>query len=903
MKIEHLKKTFLIPLAIVILFSCLNLFSFYTAGEHIFFDLFLHLTKGPPEDRRIVLLNIDDLAIARVGMFPWSRSIMADGLITMKEMGAAYAVFDIEYTEKSPMGLNSDVLKKEIPKSVKEQMASLSGNTTGLFQAIASGNISLKDAADYIYQLEDLNRETRDKLLAEINEIARDNDEYFGQAAAYFEKACFTVNILSYEEEEYSAEHKKWVRDNLAVNVTLDGESPHPVAVDIRPAVAPILQRAASAGFPNVVIDPNGVRRRVDLLAEYDGVFFPQLSFQAVYDLAGRPELILSKDSLIMKDARFPGEEVQDLEIPLDPEGHFVINWPRKEFEESFKQLSYYYLILNDQQEELLIQNLEIMKEAGYLNYYRGNQPLLDLYDYGISLRQQMLSEGDMGPFEDFLAVRKMFFEEADNFLNGDSRDSITDRIDQLLENPDVPESQKEQYQEIRDSVITSFSETGKLLANLMETRTTLTEALDGAICYLGWTGTATTDRGVNPFDGTYDNVGTHASIANTILNRDFIDQLPLWPSIIAAILIVIIYYITTSELSALPSILAGIGFNVFILVCGWLVFQLTNIYVPILTPMLATIITFVALTVVNLLSTSQEKAFIRNAFGQYLSNDVINDLLENPDKLNLGGEKKVLTALFTDVQGFSTISEAMDPTDLVTLLNMYLTKMSDILMDHMGTIDKFEGDAIISFFGAPNSFSDHAYKACLAAVLMKRAENIMNEKVMAEKMSPNPLLTRIGINTGDIVVGNMGTAKKMDYTMMGNAVNLAARLEGVNKRYGTYVMMSDATYEAGGKEFATRRLDRVRVVGIHTPVRLYELIEEKSQLTKEKKILLKYFEKGLTIFEEERDWKQAFAYFKKVLSLDPSDGPAKYYLEKCKTYFKEPPAKDWDGVYSLTEK
>jgi adenylate cyclase len=178
-----------------------------------------------------------------------------------------------------------------------------------------------------------------------------------------------------------------------------------------------------------------------------------------------------------------------------------------------------------------------------------------------------------------------------------------------------------------------------------------------------------------------------------------------------------------------------------------------------------------------------------------------------------------------------------------------------------------------------------------------------MNEKVLEEKMSPNPLLTRIGINTGEIVVGNMGTAKKMDYTMMGNAVNLAARLEGVNKRYGTYVMISDATYEAGGKEFATRRLDRVRVVGIHTPVRLYELIEEKSKLTKEKKVLLKYFEKGLTIFEEERDWKQAFVYFKKVLSLDPNDGPAKYYLDKCRTYLNEPPAKDWDGVYSLTEK
>ena len=902
MNLKHIKKTFLIPVIIVLVFSLFNLFAFFTVGENIFFDMFLKLTPGLHEDEKIVLLNIDDLAIARVGMFPWSRSIMADGLILMKEMGAAGAVFDIEYTEESPMGLNSEFMNEEIPKELNKQFGDISNNTTGLFQAIASGNISLEDASDYVFQLQDLTESAKQQLSQKISSIARDNDAYFGQAARYFENSFYTVNMLSQEEEEYSVELKTWVKNNMGINVTASDDSMHLKAIDIRPAVAKIVMNAKSIGFPNVKIDSDGVRRRVKLLGEYDGVFFPQLSFQAIYDQLGRPDIEAYKDRIILKNASTPDGEIRDLNIPLDPDGFFIINWPRKEFEDSFTQLSYYYLVLHDRQEKLLVQNLGLMSDAGYLNYYKGNTSLLGIYDYTQSMKNDMLNGGSLEQLEEYKNIRNYFFTEVTAFLNGDSQEAITNRIDSLLANPDVPETSKEQYRTIKESVATSFSESAKMAANLKETRAVLSNTLDGALCFLGWTGTATTDRGVNPFDATYDNVGTHASIANTILNEGFIDILPQWPAIIAAIILVLLYFKVTSKMSPIPGILTGLGFILFIFVCGWLIFRSFDVYFPILTPLLSTSVTFIAITIVNFLSTSQEKTFIRNAFGQYLSNEVITDLLDNPEKLNLGGEKKNLTAIFTDVKGFSTISEAMDPTDLVNLLNMYLTEMSDIIMEQMGTIDKFEGDAIISFFGAPTDFPDHAYKACLAAVQMKRAENIMNEKIEEEKLSPHPLLTRIGINTGDMVVGNMGTAKKMDYTMMGNAVNLAARLEGVNKRYGTWLLMSESTYDTGGKDFATRRLDRVRVVGINTPVRLFELVEEKSKLSSAKKEIIEIFDEGLTIFEE-RDWKKAQGYFKKALDVDPEDGPAKYYLERCENYAKKPPRKDWDGVYNLTEK
>ena len=901
-KLRHLKKSIFIPILSVLLFSLLIPFSFFKTGESQFYDLFLHLSPGPEQDERLVLLNIDDLAIARVGMFPWSRSIMADGLILMKEMGAGAAVFDIEYTEESPMGLNGEFLHKSVPKVLDTQFQSVSENTIGLFQAIASGNISLKEAEEYIYQLQDLQDSAKQNILKTVQSIARDNDSYFGQSVRYFGNAYFTVNMLIQREDEYSQELKDWVRENLSIPVKVSGDALPLKAVDIRPAIAPIVRNSIRVGFPNVKIDSDGVRRRINLIGEYEGTYFPQLSFQAVYDILGQPELELSRDRLVLKDAEFGDGEVRDIRIPLDPKGLFVINWPRSEFEESFKQLSYYYLVLHQEQEKLLVENLNIMNDAGYLNYHQGGTSPLNAWEYAENLRQDMLEGGDLNQMEDYREVRKVFISEAEAFLHGEASSRIKGRIDQILANPDVSESQKIQYQEIRSSVENSFSETAAILDNLVETRKILSDSLTGAICYIGWTGTATTDRGVNPFDATYDNVGTHASVANSILQEDFIDILPVWWAILAAVLFVMLYYRVQLNLTPGRSIISGLGFMLFILASSLILFRSAGLYFPVFLPMLATATTFVALTIISLLSTSKEKTFIRNAFGQYLSNEVINDLLENPDKLNLGGEKKLLTAIFTDVKGFSTISEAMDPTDLVTLLNMYLTEMSDIIMDERGTIDKFEGDAIISFFGAPTTFNDHAYRACLSAVKMKRAEAIMNKKISSENLSPYPLNTRIGINTGDMVVGNMGTAKKMDYTMMGNAVNLAARLEGVNKRYGTWLLMSETTWDAGGQEFATRKLDRVRVVGINTPVRLFELVEEKDHLDSRKEDVLNLFEEGLTLFES-KDWSGAEKVFRNVLTIDKEDGPAQYYLSRCEKYKKTPPRKDWDGVYNLTEK
>jgi adenylate cyclase len=261
------------------------------------------------------------------------------------------------------------------------------------------------------------------------------------------------------------------------------------------------------------------------------------------------------------------------------------------------------------------------------------------------------------------------------------------------------------------------------------------------------------------------------------------------------------------------------------------------------------------------------------------------------------------MSAIFTDLRSFSTISEQLDPEQLVYLLNRYLTVMSDIIMEHKGTIDKYEGDAIIAFFGAPVHREDHAALACRSALRMKRAEEELNLAIMEDRLSPAPLYTRIGINTGEMVVGNMGTSNKMNYTIMGNAVNLAARLEGINKQYNTGgILISEYTRNELGGEFICRSLDRVRVVGINTPLRLYELLGLRAEADGALMDRLSAWETALALYEG-RDFSAAAAFFSALAEGSAPDGVARLYQDRCNEHIAAPPPDDWDGINNLTSK
>lgn len=223
-----------------------------------------------------------------------------------------------------------------------------------------------------------------------------------------------------------------------------------------------------------------------------------------------------------------------------------------------------------------------------------------------------------------------------------------------------------------------------------------------------------------------------------------------------------------------------------------------------------------------------KEKNQLQSAFSKYVSPDVVDQIIHHPEIMHLGGEKQFLSVIFTDLQGFTAMSDSMDPVKLVRVLNMYLNEMSEVIIALGGTIDKFEGDAIMAFFGAPIPIPDHAVRCCKAALRMKKMEKIINNQLMIEKLIEKPLHTRIGINSGDMVVGNVGSLKRIDYTIIGGNVNIAARIENINKEYNTSILISDQTYELVKDFFETRQVDTVMLRGISRPVTVYELLKEK---------------------------------------------------------------------------
>jgi adenylate cyclase len=318
-----------------------------------------------------------------------------------------------------------------------------------------------------------------------------------------------------------------------------------------------------------------------------------------------------------------------------------------------------------------------------------------------------------------------------------------------------------------------------------------------------------------------------------------------------------------------------------------------------VLYPIIAIVLVYGGIVFYKYAVEAGERRFIKKAFGHYLSPQVINQIIADPSKLELGGQEKVLTAFFTDIKGFSSFSEKMGPNDLVELLNEYLSEMTDIIQKNEGTLDKYIGDAIVAFFGAPLHYEDHAVKACRSALESQRRLVEMREK-WKEKNLP-PLEVRIGVNTGMMLVGNMGSKQTFNYTMMGDEVNLASRLEGVNKQYGTAICISESTQKATNGEFETRELDLVRVVGRETPVRIYELMALKGELTPEQQEWRTTFLRALDLYRTQ-EWEKATTAFEEVNRLH-DDAAARYYIRRCRRFMDIPPGTDWDGVFTLTIK
>jgi class 3 adenylate cyclase/CHASE2 domain-containing sensor protein len=317
----------------------------------------------------------------------------------------------------------------------------------------------------------------------------------------------------------------------------------------------------------------------------------------------------------------------------------------------------------------------------------------------------------------------------------------------------------------------------------------------------------------------------------------------------------------------------------------------------PVVGPLLAAVFAYTGSVAYVSIVEGREKRMIRGAFSKYVPPGVVDDLVADPSRLKLGGEKRELSILFSDLAGFTAMSESLPPETLVSILNMYLDEMTDLVLEERGTLDKYIGDAIMALWGAPAPVADHALCACRAAARMQRRLDALNEGWRQQNSDWPALRMRIGVNTGTPVVGNIGGRRRFDYTALGDAVNLAARLEPACKAYGVWTIIAEATRAAAGDGIRVRELDMLAVYGKSEPVRVYELIGLAGEaLDEERAELLGHYEAGLAAFRR-RDFELAGEYFAAALSVDPQDGPSRLYQQRSAAYMESPPPADWDFV------
>jgi len=312
--------------------------------------------------------------------------------------------------------------------------------------------------------------------------------------------------------------------------------------------------------------------------------------------------------------------------------------------------------------------------------------------------------------------------------------------------------------------------------------------------------------------------------------------------------------------------------------------------------PELAVLVSFIGAALLNYRTEGRQRRFIKNVFRYYLSPHVIDGILADPSLLRLGGEKRIISSFFSDVQGFTSISENLTPEELVALLNAYLSEMTDIILDTGGTLDKYEGDAIIAFWNAPLEQPDHALRACRAALRCQARLGELRAEFKAKY--GREVRMRIGLNSGEAVVGNMGSKNRFDYTAMGDTINLAARLEGACKQYGIGLLAGEGTVSRAGEAVVCREVDVIRVVGKKKSVKVFELIGEAGQVSPEQLSLLRDFGAALDSYRR-REWQKALKGF---LALK-DDPVAAVYAGRCRELLISPPPGDWDGVFELKSK
>lgn len=424
-------------------------------------------------------------------------------------------------------------------------------------------------------------------------------------------------------------------------------------------------------------------------------------------------------------------------------------------------------------------------------------------------------------------------------------------------------------------------------------------EKLKDKILFVGATALGVYDMRVTPFDKNVPGVELHATVADNIISGHYIRQSGIEALIDMAFIVVLgaLTYFLTAHLHqsrAIPATMA--------LLFGYIWFAIYMFnhghWISMIYPVLSVMIAVLVASSFRYLVLERSAREMRTMFSSYLSPKLVSRLEKDPDAARIGGDTKEVTVLFTDIKGFTSFSETHPPQEVVSRLNQYLGAMVQVIEQHDGTIDKFIGDGIMAYWGAPLAQPDHARLAIECVKGINERMKVLRTRWQKEGLEA--LSIRVGVQSGEVVAGNVGLAgKKMEYTVIGDTVNQAARLEGTAKYYGVNYLVGEDTYQRTRELYKYRELDKIRVVGKYLPVTIYEPLEGLSLLDN---ATAENFETALAMYRA-RDWGKARDAFQRVLDVAADDKPSRIYIERCEYFVHHPPAGEWDGVFNRIEK
>ena len=469
---------------------------------------------------------------------------------------------------------------------------------------------------------------------------------------------------------------------------------------------------------------------------------------------------------------------------------------------------------------------------------------------------------------------------------------------------------------ELGDVVIPTH-ETGQLLINYLGPPRTfehvsITDILHGnfapgtfkdRIVLVGATAVGTYDLRSTPVAAVHPGTEIHATVIDNILTGRFLDR-PLWWrafDVLDVIGLTILAAALLHRLGAVKGlILQTTVFGLFLAFAAWL-FARFGVWLDVVHPALALSVNYTGLTTFRFLNEERERRRIKSTFRQYVAPGVVEEMLKNPQQLTLGGEEKVLTVLFSDLEGFTSYSERFTPREMIQILSEYYGRVTEQVFAFRGTLKEYVGDELMAFFGAPFEQADHAVRACAAALAMRQQRDALNVE-WAEQGRPR-LVARTGINSGPMLVGNLGSRYRFAYGVLGDQVNLGSRLEGLNRVYGTEILLGENTARLVETSFQLREVDLVRAKGKKVPVRVYELLAPAAAcLPPHTEDAVRLYGAALEAYRAQR-WGEALALLDEAIAASPEDGPSRAIAARCRAYQESPPPEDWDGVFDQTLK